>query len=1673
MSNSVAVFRKSGMSYPGMVALLAALLTSLPADAERATVRTTPPTGVDSRGEAARASGSSPGCVSDQGAVPTGASLGLEGSFVQGDCVPAEFPARTPQNLIGMAFAVEACSAGVVTATRIRFEQADPGDQYHLYLWRDAGGIPDDACGSECAKVLDVTIPEAGPVVHEYVSFVSAGCPCEVTEGERLYVGVIYVNGTVPADWSIGREGVTGIPGNAYVNLSGEHGSWTDLNDLGFGDRWAVELTISTECDTTSNSPPVCDAGGPYGGVVDEPITFDGTGSFDSDGSIAGYDWDFGDGAMGSGPTPTHVYTTPNSYVVTLTVTDDRGAAVDCSTTAEVRPPPTSGELYRYPDLLPSSGSNGSDVGALGELDELGELGALELGELGELRTLSNEPSPPPAASDPVVTSLGEYVTWATDLDLGGHLPLRFARHHGSFVGQSAAFWGFYAPGSSPVGANWVHNHQYALLRLGATRVAIYYQRGMVIFFEKVGPDWQMVPAPLGFTTFRGTPFQLVESGTTLEMMDPVNRLMFTFEFASLADQEQSPLERVRDRSGNTHTLTYNPDGTLALIDDGVGRTLSFGYVVSGAAPRIVSVTDQSGRTVQYGYTGRDLTTVTDPDAKTTQYAYDGASRILAITEPVGNVPIQNAYLPNGRVLAQADGELNVTSFAYGPGATTITDPLGNPRSHLFNPERRLVGFVDEAGNTVHYAYDGFHRRISTTDRLGDTSSLTHDPMSGYVTSRTDNLGNTFTYTYTPQVQDGFTFHVLTGIDYPTGAAAAITYDAAGNVVSFTDREANTWSYTRNPAGQALTVTNPDGGVWTYVYDADATLLSATDPSGNTTAHGYDAAKRPILITRPGGVTVAIGYDPSDNVTSVTDENGHVTGFAYDDNDNLRMHTDPLGHSALFGYDLNDDLTAVTDPLGLVTAATRDGLRRIATITDPVGDVVSFDYDARGRLTSLTDEAGGIWIYTYDAEGVPTSIRSPLADTWTFTSDALGRLTEVQSPLGDVVGYTYDALGRIVRVTDPVAATTNVTRDGNERISEVALAAPGILASYDRNGLMQVASVTDPRGFLWQNPADAHGRVTSESDPLGNQYFYTYDDRSRVSEITLPGGLGVVNFTYDAAGRLVLRSYSDGTLLAYGYDADDRLLTATGTSFAYDAADRLTDCNGLSMTYDADGRLEVLTLAPGKVVTYGYDARGLPVTVTDWVGMTTLTYDSDRRLTSIERPNGVTTAFTYDERDLLIATTEGPGLSSIALTRDARGLITGAVRNVPLHATPALGLTEYEYDPANQVVGASYDDMGRLLDDGTHTYAWDLASRLESYSDGVTPVGFTRDAFGNVLTRSEGPETQGFVWNYALGLPAISVIRDGGVARGSVDRTYCVHTPGGLLLHTIDAGDDSPRFHHFDEVGSTIFLTDGTGAITDSYAYDALGRLLAESGASDSPFTFHGRYGVVRDGHLYSMRARYYDPICARFISRDPLGLREPQSINPYQAFFQNPLSRVDPLGTDPRDLPEDPNLSWHRQYDWLNGGGYGFGVWAQMMGGTDPDELAREYHERIRSEQAPSTAAEEPPTQEYDPLEADLEEQAGRFNDLLRGVGGRPVLPQVVGPRPGPGIDQLRTGPPLSAAPAGDAPGPGRNPGIEPASPSDAPAPELRDAVPRNGREAAQPPGIDKDEDEIDEEVL
>jgi RHS repeat-associated protein len=131
------------------------------------------------------------------------------------------------------------------------------------------------------------------------------------------------------------------------------------------------------------------------------------------------------------------------------------------------------------------------------------------------------------------------------------------------------------------------------------------------------------------------------------------------------------------------------------------------------------------------------------------------------------------------------------------------------------------------------------------------------------------------------------------------------------------------------------------------------------------------------------------------------------------------------------------------------------------------------------------------------------------------------------------------------------------------------------------------------------------------------------------------------------------------------------------------------------------------------------------------------------------------------------------------------------------------------------------------------------------------------------------------------------LLRDG----PGTNYTYYIHGPGGLPVEQING--TTALFYHHDQLGSTRLITDGTGLTQATYGFDVYGNLTASTGTVASPLRFAGQYWDSESG-LYYLRARYYDPATAQFLTRDPwVALTHA----PYSYAGDNPLNAADPSG--------------------------------------------------------------------------------------------------------------------------------------------------------------------------------
>ena len=124
------------------------------------------------------------------------------------------------------------------------------------------------------------------------------------------------------------------------IPLSG-NGRYVQVQKTGSGPLHMAEVQVfGCELNQPQNMLPIADIyANNTGGTAPLTIAFDGSGSYDPDGSIAVYNWDFGDGNNANGATANHTYAQSGVYTVTLTVIDNNGGVASTSISITVDDP--------------------------------------------------------------------------------------------------------------------------------------------------------------------------------------------------------------------------------------------------------------------------------------------------------------------------------------------------------------------------------------------------------------------------------------------------------------------------------------------------------------------------------------------------------------------------------------------------------------------------------------------------------------------------------------------------------------------------------------------------------------------------------------------------------------------------------------------------------------------------------------------------------------------------------------------------------------------------------------------------------------------------------------------------------------------------------------------------------------------------------------------------------------------------------------------------------------------------------------------------------------------------------------------------------------------------------------------------------------------------------------
>ena len=203
----------------------------------------------------------------------------------------------------------------------------------------------------------------------------------------------------------------------------------------------------------------------------------------------------------------------------------------------------------------------------------------------------------------------------------------------------------------------------------------------------------------------------------------------------------------------------------------------------------------------------------------------------------------------------------------------------------------------------------------------------------------------------------------------------------------------------------------------------------------------------------------------------------------------------------------------------------------------------------------------------------------------------------------------------------------------------------------------------------------------------------------------------------------------------------------------------------------------------------------------------------------------------------------------------------------------------YTYNAADQLTGEggrtySYDDNGNLTSisgTGGKTFTYTANNLVNTVVGGSNTSTMTWDFAGNrVKLVTSGSSTYGYVYNPLAGIPAVI---EEVTPSGSV---YYVREPNGALLARCTSATAVANYFHFDELGSTQFITNSSALITDEYTYDPWGNVTSHTGSLSQPYQFVGQLGYYThysDSNVPYMQTgvRFYFPGLGRYVQRDKL----------------------------------------------------------------------------------------------------------------------------------------------------------------------------------------------------------
>jgi RHS repeat-associated protein len=1143
---------------------------------------------------------------------------------------------------------------------------------------------------------------------------------------------------------------------------------------------------------------------------------------------------------------------------------------------------------------------------------------------------------------DPINTLTGEFWEQSQDVVLENvGVPLTFIRNYGSSSAST---------NNNKMGYGWTHNYNMRITNptddsfTNLPRedfVEIEQENGSTVVFSKTPEGEYSVPSNILASLKYSS-----DSDTFTFQRNSGEIFVFSALNGKLLSQQ--------DIKGNKLLLSYNSASELQKITADNGNFIELSYNSNGAIRKVL---DSSSYYIEYVYDSEEnLVSVSDNQGIIKKYTYDDHHKVLSLADAENGIT-KNEY-SNDKVVKQTDPEGNEIKFDYsfsGTATTIITESNGSKKYQEYDKNGRLFTEVTGYGSDTPYY---FEYRYSPTGLVSSVRNPDNSwnyysyDVKGNRTSATDGMGrpvyySDFTETGAPRVIQDAYGHKTETMYSPNGSVSSVK-DALGNSLSYVTNSKgivekyispsgsetdyfydnkNTLSkivnaneqetrFVYDAAGNILSNTNSLGYSTKSTFDARGNLLSKTDPEGNTSSIIYDDNNRPVTFVNALsdkatveydlnhniikeidtlGNSITFKYDASNNVISKTDALGNTTTYEYDIYNNNTVIRDPLGNETKFTYDWRGNITSTTSPEGRITTNIYDYSGKLIESYDPANNKTSYEYDytLAANLTKVTDSQNKVTLFNYDANGnmISTTKSDGSIESWTYNANN-EKVSYVNSS-NQTSTYTYNNINELVESNvSGIKNAYEYDKSGN-LIKRVDNDLSSTSYQYDKNNLLTSVTYSNQTSPDTEYKYDSLNRKVEMKDKSGISKYY-YDDLSRL--VNVEKNNASIKYTYDAINQTSITSPS-GEKTNYKYNSLNQLesLSSSGLKkpilYSYNKDKQIQSMNynnGIkgNYTYGLNSIVNKINYSNSdeNISTHEYNYNSLNlITNKDISGSTDennqYNYDSLNRVKDKNNISG----YSYDSNNNLLS---NPNQESYSYD---------SVNNRLLNITNPDNSqnTNYEYDTRGNRISISSEKTNE--EEKVTNYSYNLSNQLievnpENSSDYDSLI-YSYDGNGllnkRIKTTTQSSSTEEFIWDTNRSISTL--LEDD-------KKKYIYDTNSLSPVAQIDKEKGEVEYLHVDNIDSVVSITDTDGNEVSHSTYDEYGTKQANSiGINKSLFGYAGQY-LDQDTGYYYLRARWYDPKAASFITVDPKLI---ETNLPYGYTAGNPLQYTDPLGLD------------------------------------------------------------------------------------------------------------------------------------------------------------------------------